>query len=48
MLALVVWLNGTGQNMLDLPATVTVLEKVLRPALVYVFLVVCLRLFGKR
>ncbi len=48
MLALVVWLNGTGQNMLDLPATVTVLEKVLRPALVYLFLVVCLRLFGKR
>jgi uncharacterized membrane protein YcaP (DUF421 family) len=48
MLALVVWLNGTGQNMLDLPATVTLLEKVLRPALVYLFLVVCLRLFGKR
>jgi uncharacterized membrane protein YcaP (DUF421 family) len=48
MLALVVWLNGTAQNMLALPATVTVLEKVLRPALVYLFLVVCLRLFGKR
>ena len=45
MLAFVVWFGGAGQNMFDLPATVSVAEKILRPALVYVFLVVCLRLF---
>lgn len=48
MLALVVWLSGTGQNMFDLPATAAVAEKILRPVVVYLFLIVCLRIFGKR
>lgn len=48
MLALVVWFGGTGQNMFDLPATVAVAEKILRPIVVYLFLIVCLRIFGKR
>jgi uncharacterized membrane protein YcaP (DUF421 family) len=48
MLTLVVWLSGTGQNMFDLPATVAVAEKILRPVVVYLFLIVCLRIFGKR
>jgi uncharacterized membrane protein YcaP (DUF421 family) len=34
--------------MFDLPATVTLAEKILRPIIVYLFLIVCLRLFGKR
>ena len=48
MLTLVVWLSGTGPNMFDLPGTVSVAEKILRPVVVYLFLIVCLRVFGKR
>lgn len=48
MLTLVVWLSGTGPNMFDLPATAAVAEKILRPVVVYLFLIVCLRIFGKR
>ncbi len=39
-------MHGIGQSMFHLP--LPVLEKVLRPAIVYVVLVVFLRLFGKR
>jgi len=48
MLAFLTLLTGTGPNMFDLPATVTLAEKILRPIIVYLFLIVCLRVFGKR
>src|SRR5207244_369235 len=36
------------EHMFHLPSTVTLLEKILRPVLVYLCLICFLRLFGKR
>ena len=44
--SLFVWADGLAANMLHLGPSV--LEKVLRPIIVYVFLVILLRVFGKR
>jgi uncharacterized membrane protein YcaP (DUF421 family) len=42
----VMWNDATWQNMFHL--TLPVLEKMVRPVVVYIFLVVALRIFGKR